>query len=80
MWLAAAGSWRNQNGEGRNFPLTARMRQIIQDQLDKTKALERASRRIIPWLFHRDDQTHKEFSACIVDCVQERRSSGQDTT
>jgi integrase len=50
-----------KNGEGRNFPLTARLRQIIQAQLDKTKALEKSTGRIIPWLFHRDGQPIKSF-------------------
>jgi len=40
-----------KNGEGRNFPMTARLREIIAQQLERTKALEKATGRIIPWLF-----------------------------
>src|SRR5882724_2525902 len=42
-----------KNGEGRNFPFTVRLREIIAQQLERTKALEKATGRIIPWLFHR---------------------------
>ena len=40
-----------KNGEGRNFPFTARLRQIIEQQLEHTKALEKVTGRIIPWWF-----------------------------
>jgi integrase-like protein len=59
-----------KNGEGRNFPFTARLREIIAQQLERTKALEKATGRIIPWLFHRDGKQIKHFrrswiSACV---------------
>ncbi len=60
-----------KNGEGRNFPFTARLREIIEQQLERTKALEKATGRIIPWLFHRDGKQIKTFrrswlTACIA--------------
>lgn len=37
-----------KNGEGRNFPFTARLREIIETQLEQTRALERTTGRISP--------------------------------
>jgi hypothetical protein len=60
-----------KNGEGRNFPFTARLREIIERQLEYTKALEKATRRIIPWLFHRDGRPIKSFRRCwLTSCVK----------
>lgn len=62
-----AGGWlrldpgETKNNEGRNFPFTARLREIIEQQLQRTKELERATGRIIPWLFHRDGKRIKHF-------------------
>jgi hypothetical protein len=59
-----------KNGEGRNFPFTVRLREIISHQLERTKALERATGRIIHWLFHRGGRPIKSFrrswmTACV---------------
>ena len=59
-----------KNGEGRNFPFTVRLREIIAQQLERTKALEKATGRIIPWLFHRNGRPIKTFrrswmTACV---------------
>jgi integrase len=50
-----------KNDEGRMFPMTARLRLIIEKQLEKTRAVEKATGRIIPWLFHRNGQPIKTF-------------------
>jgi hypothetical protein len=50
-----------KNNEGRNFPFTARLREIIEKQLERTRALEKATGRIIPWLFHRGGKPIKTF-------------------
>jgi len=50
-----------KNDEGRMFPMTKRLRQIVEKQLERTKALEKATGRIIPWLFHRDGEPIKSF-------------------
>jgi integrase len=50
-----------KNDEGRMFPMTVRLRTIIEKQLEKTKSLEKATGRIIPWLFHRDGKPIKSF-------------------
>ena len=50
-----------KNDEGRMFPMTSRLRAIIETQLEHTKALEKATGRIIPWLFHRNGKPIKTF-------------------
>jgi integrase len=50
-----------KNGEGRMFPLTPRLRAVLEQQRDRTRALERARGQIIPWLFHRDGVPIKSF-------------------
>src|SRR4029434_11277159 len=58
-------------GEGRNFPFTARLREIIERQLERTKALEKATGRIIPWVFHRDGKPIKTFRrSWLTACVK----------
>jgi integrase len=60
-----------KNNEGRNFPMTARLREIIEQQLERTKALEKATGRIIPWLFHRNGKPIESFRrAWLTACVQ----------
>jgi integrase len=58
-----------KNGEGRNFPLTPELREILARQIEKTREVEHATGRIIPWLFHRDGNAIRDFrgawaSAC----------------
>jgi len=50
-----------KNGEGRNFPLTSELREILERQTEQTRALELATGRIVPWLFHRDGNQIKDF-------------------
>jgi integrase len=50
-----------KNGEGRMFPLTPELRAVLEAQLERTRALERETGRIIPWLFHRDGKPIKSF-------------------
>jgi len=60
-----------KNGEGRNFPFTARLREIIEQQLARTKELEKSTGRIIRWLFHRNGSPIKSFRrAWLTACVQ----------
>src|SRR5262245_39616257 len=58
-----------KNDEGRMFPLTPRLREVLEKQIAKTEALQKAKGEIIPWLFHRDAKPIKGFrkawkSAC----------------
>jgi len=50
-----------KNGEGRNFPLTPELRETLAQQIESTRALEQATGRIIPWLFHRDGNPIRDF-------------------
>ncbi len=60
-----------KNNEGRNFPFTARLREIIEKQLERTRALEKATGRIIPWLFHRGGKPIKTFRrSWLTACVK----------
>lgn len=69
------GGWlRLEPGEGktkkgRMFPLTPKLRAILEHQFARTRELEKATGTIIPWLFHRDGEPIKGFrrawmSAC----------------
>jgi len=58
-----------KNGKGRMFPLTPRLRAVLEAQLARTHAAETRTGQIIPWLFHRDGCPIKSFrrawqSAC----------------
>jgi integrase len=48
-------------GEGRIFPLTPELREILVGQPERTKELERETDRLIPWLFHHDGKPIKDF-------------------
>ena len=48
-------------GEGRSFPLTPELREILVRQLERTKELECETDRHIPWLFHHDGKPIKDF-------------------
>jgi Phage integrase family len=50
-----------KNDEGRMYPLT-RSCAVLEAQRARTKALERASGRIIPWVFHRDGVPIRSFT------------------
>jgi integrase len=50
-----------KNGEGRNFPLTQMLRSALEEQAQKTRALELAKGAIIPWLFHRNGKMITSF-------------------
>jgi integrase len=73
--LDAGAGWlrldpgQTKNQEGRNFPLTAELREVLEHQIEQTRALELSTGRIVPWLFHRDGNPIKDFrgawaSAC----------------
>ncbi|HVB80023.1 MAG TPA: site-specific integrase [Candidatus Binataceae bacterium] len=50
-----------KNGEGRMFPLTPELRQILEKEMERTRALEVANGQIIPWLFHREGKPIRTF-------------------
>jgi len=44
----------SKNREGRMFPLTPRLREVLEKQIAKTEALQKELGKIIPHLFHRN--------------------------
>jgi integrase len=50
-----------KNHEGRMFPLTPMLREVLEEQVAKTEALQKAKGVIIPWLFHREGKPIKRF-------------------
>jgi integrase len=59
-----------KNGEGRNFPLTPELREVLERQLQITKELEQRTERIIPWLFHRDGKPIRDFRWVWASCCR----------
>lgn len=60
-----------KNREGRMFPLTPRLREVLATQLAKTEAMQKSTGRIIPWLFHRDGKQIKHFRrSWITVCIK----------
>jgi integrase len=60
-----------KNRKGRMFPLTPRLRSILEQQLARTDAIQRATGKIIPWLFHRDGERIKTFRrSWITGCIK----------
>ena len=58
-----------KNREGRMFPLTPELREVLEHQLERTRALEVATDKIIPWLFHHDGKPIRVFRrAWITAC------------
>jgi integrase len=45
-----------KNGEGRMFPFTPELRALLEQQRERTTAIEKATGRIIPWVFHRQGE------------------------
>ncbi len=50
-----------KNGEGRNFPLTPDLVEVLKEQLEKTRGLEQKMGQIIPWLFHRNGNRIRDY-------------------
>jgi integrase len=71
-----------KNGDGRMFPLTGRLREILEKQLAETEAAQQLTGTIIPWLFHHDGKQIKHFRrSWVTACVKAglgRRVIGTD--
>jgi integrase len=53
-WLRL-GPGESKNREGREFPFTSELRAVLNAQRDRVRELEKASDRIIAWVFVHDD-------------------------
>jgi integrase len=51
----------SKNSEGRMFPLTPELREILARQLEQTRQLEKATERVIPWVFHRKGKPIRDY-------------------
>jgi integrase len=51
----------SKNSDGRMFPLTLELRDLISQQLEKTRQLEKVTQRVIPWVFHRNGRPIKDY-------------------
>ena len=63
--------------EGWQFPLTPALRAVLERQRARTLAMEKATRTIIPWLFHRSGRPIKSFrrawlAACTAAGLSDR--------
>ena len=50
-----------KNGQGRMFPLIPELRAVLEAQRERTRAVERETGRIVPWVFHRGGRPIKDF-------------------
>jgi integrase len=50
-----------KNRDGRNFPLTPELREVVERQIEQTRAFELATGQIVPWLFHRNGRPIRDF-------------------
>lgn len=50
-----------KNDEGRAFPLIPELRALLDAQRERTRALERTTGRIVPWVFHRNGTPVRAF-------------------
>jgi integrase len=53
----------SKSGKGRMFPLVPELRAVLEVQRERTDAVERASGRIVPWVFHRNGVPIRESGA-----------------
>jgi integrase len=51
----------SKNEEGRQFPVTPELREVLVRQLERTRDIEKATGQVIPWLFHRNGKPIKSF-------------------
>jgi integrase len=66
-----------ENAEGRQFPLTPSLRAVLERQRARTVAIEKATRTIIPWLFHRSGRPIKSFRRAWVTACTAAGLSGR---
>jgi len=50
-----------KTGEGRSFPLVPELRSVLEQQVERTRAFERSTGQIVPWLFHNNGKPIKSF-------------------
>jgi hypothetical protein len=66
-----------KNLEGRQFPITSALRVVLERQRERTLAVEKATRAIIPWLFHREGRPVKSFRRAWLTACKDAGLSGR---
>jgi integrase len=66
-----------KNRRGRMFPLTAELREILQDQREVMNAVEREAVRIIPWVFRRNGERLKDYRRAWTNAMRKARLIGR---
>jgi len=66
-----------KNAEGRQFPLTPALRAVLERQRARTLAVEKATRTIIPWVFHRSGWPIKSFRRAWLTACKAAGLSGR---
>ena len=51
-----------KNRDGRAFPITPALRQVLERRLEETRRVERAQSRVVPFVFHRKGQPLRSMS------------------
>jgi integrase len=67
----------SKNQEGRRFPLTPRLREVLAAQLERTAEFEKATGRIVPWLFHRDGEPVGSFRKTWLSACERAKLAGK---
>jgi integrase len=66
-----------KSGEGRNFPLTPELRDVLLRQLEETRAFELQTGSIVPWLFHRDGKQIGSFRKAWASACKRAGATGK---
>jgi len=66
-----------KNGEDRMFPLTPQLRATLERQRARTEALQTATDRIIPGVFHRDGLPIKSYRRAWLTAVKQAGCPGR---
>jgi integrase len=66
-----------KNQEGRMFPLTPDLRAVLERQRERTAAADKATDRIVPWVFHRSGKPIKDFRGAWRQACKNAGSPGR---
>lgn len=64
-----------KNDEGRTFPFTQELRELLEGQREYTLKLQREEGKVIPWVFHRNSNRHPIGRRKIGDFRKARRTA-----
>jgi integrase len=66
-----------KNHDGRMFPLTPELREVIEQQFARTRELELATGQIVQWLFHHDGEPIRVFRRAWVTACKKAGLPGR---